>query len=517
MQTSQNWFVELYGAKISNLQTANQFLRKLDNFSAFSEAEELKKVKLFNIADQIRTRLIKCINGWPELMRKSEDHKKHEKLRQLALDVIDSSYANTSKVIPDIRVSYPVDISAYVEFVTSYGDPELLKLFAFSPEYAHMLKLPETRKLLDLMDPETRKSCLFMYDLAMSICELTVPMSINHNCVYTLEQAESMNMIRYQMPNNLAVYGNRKILPIQRVVKRFNILTNNLFKDLDMSGYYITGSMLPICVATNPLEENFNINFDELHKAFRDKKYLATQKKNYKFIAYAEYYYPSRNSLSADKQQDFKDGKTFKLSDIDIFISGNLEELDSKANQLLEMLTPRNPGLQMKKIRSKLSYRYRFFGGRLHRNIELFSNWRSPINVVSNFHVDPVRMYMTGNMTKPDIRLVHSCVSTLISGICDTTRFISCDKKLESIQSKNICRGFAGTFIPEEIKKISPLIDFVPDRNGYRLTKNCRIFKAHIIRDGLVKYPINQQPDDSCVELSEFEKLPDFRKIVSLK
>lgn len=504
--------MNLYSA-ISLLKSINSDDRKSDD-----EKKITKLVRLGPLISGIKLNLSKAIRNWKDIIGNYKNFKKSEKFRQMAYLVRESSYdENNSVNYPRFSINYPVDVSVYADFIKEFDDPELFAMFIMTPEYSGLLKLNKLRHLFNRLDEKTRKNCIFVYDFSMKIREIGIPIvKLPNECVYDLEQVEMLNEIRYPIANCFGLYGNRKILPVQKIISRFNILTNDIFEDIDLTGFYITGSLLPICVATNPLEENFNISYDELEKKFIDKKYLNKYKNEYKFIAYAEYYYASRNSVGDKNYKKFNSGNAIPgTSDIDILVCGSFEDLDNKAEYLHKALLKKSENIKYKKIISGVGYRYRFYGGKLIRHIELFTSFRSPITVVSNFHVAPVRMYMTGSTEKPEFQLTHSCALSLLTGVFEGSRFVSCNKRVESIQAKYISRGYADTLIKEERKSISEILEFTPYIKGFRLTKNCRIFVNPVVRKGLVKMPINAKIDDDYMELSEFDQPGNLLTITS--
>jgi len=502
-----------------NLYSAISFIKSVnsDDKKTDDEKKITKMVKLGSIISGIKLNLSKAIRNWKDIMANYKNFKKSEKFRQMAYLVRDSSYDDNNVVnYPRFSINYPIDISIYADFIKELDDPDLFAMFIMSPEYSSLLKSEKLKPLFDRLDEKTRKNCVFVYDFSTKIREIGIPVvKLPNECVYDLEQVDMLNQIRYPIPNCFGLYGNRKILPVQKIISRFNALTNDIFEDIDLSGFYITGSLLPICVATNPLEENFNISYDDLEKKFIDKKYLNKYKQDYKFIAYAEYYYASRNSVGKNYKK-FNSGCPIPgTSDIDILIQGSFNDLDNRAEYLHKALLKKSENIKYKKIISGTGYRYRFYGGKLIRHIELFTSFRSPINVVSNFHVAPVRMYMTGSIEKPEFQLTHSCALSLLTGVFEGSRFVSCDKKIESIQAKYISRGYADTLIKEERNRVSDILQFIPDVGGFRLTKNCRLFVKPVVRKGLVKMPINAKIDDDYMELSEFDQPANLLSLIS--
>ena len=260
----------------------------------------------------------------------------------------------------------------------------------------------------------------------------------------------------------LYLSGSRRINNIETFHHRFNIATGNAFNAIDLKylNASVCGSILIPCVHINPLENLFD-----------------------SFTAYLEYYYPGYNSLyKSDYDREImpshteniiisyeddepiiikkiiqKNTKYEKMADIDVSITTNdFATFKERAYILYEQVVKNcknNGEVYIKEERSETNTKFKIYGPGLPRPFDIFKTFNSPAKLVKLFHLSAVRMYYDGNLM-----MYRSCISSLLSGVCETYKIHSCRKVPADIILKYVIRGISIVLNKNEIDTITAYI-----------------------------------------------------------
>ena len=340
---------------------------------------------------------------------------------------------------------------------------------------------------------------------------------LEHRFVFSLEQAYRMKDIgryddnpyciqltkgknyRHHSPFNI-YDGKRSINDRKKFMHRLGLATGNALVGIDFAAYRaaVTGSILVPCAHESPLERYYKGNDD----IKRNNKNCSSE--DIAFLHYLSWYYPGYESLSETdrkklttcdmskyenristnkityqnddgidviddekketlpilvrkrEEKDKKDKKdkiNYHLADIDISIN-TIDHSDFiiKAVDIFKQIREncKHRGeIYMEEIRTISSTKYKIFGPGLCRPIDLFRTYQNPIQMVKRFHMNCVKMYYDGN-----IYLMRSCVSSLLSGVCEKYKWFSCNKVPVHVILKYAHRGFSCVLNTKEITSI---------------------------------------------------------------
>lgn len=266
----------------------------------------------------------------------------------------------------------------------------------------------------------------------------------------------------------LHLRGARCINKRDEFQRRFDLITGQAFRDINLRelNASITGSILIPCVHKSPLEDSFknlNWNFDRSKEiqtklpALQNYKYMVDNPatdEDINFLNYAEYFYPSYVSLTDDDfanqvlTQDAQIDKSAvcvghnQLADVDISITSSThEDFKLKAYLLYDQIRKnvlRRGAVYITEIKTRASIKYKIYGPGLNRPMDVFRIAYEPIKMVKKFHVPCVRAYYNG-----DVYMLRACVSSLLSGACDSYKWFSCNKICVDVILKYIQRGIS--------------------------------------------------------------------------
>ncbi len=233
-------------------------------------------------------------------------------------------------------------------------------------------------------------------------------------------------LVGSQRPTYRAIFhldGQRHITSKKEFHRRFDIATNRIFTNINLKKYgaIITGSILPPLVAYNPLEELFNKFRGDLT--------------NVEFKNYLDYYYPTQTEI--DKKSDLEN---LTISDIDVgMLCKTSSEFIKNCKDLYINIAKNNPETVLKECATTSFFKYQIIvpDG---RNIDLFPVMnKTGIDLVKRFHLGCVRMYWDGN----NLYALKSCITTLLTGLCDSHGWISCNSSIPLVILKNAYRGYS--------------------------------------------------------------------------
>ena len=257
----------------------------------------------------------------------------------------------------------------------------------------------------------------------------------------------------------LYLTGARCINDFDTFISRFNIATGNAFINVDFKylNASVCGSILIPCVHKNPLEGLFK-NFED----------------------YLDYYYPGYNSLNTDDYDaemeiiqeknitiKYDDDEPIiikkiipkceyynKMADIDVSITtNNFATFKERAYIIYEQVVKNCKSIGavfIKEERSETNTKFKIYGPGLPRPFDIFKTSKSPAKLVKLFHLSAVRMYYDGKLM-----MYRSCISSLLSGVCESYKIHSCRKVPADIILKYVIRGISNVLNKNEIDAIS--------------------------------------------------------------
>lgn len=279
--------------------------------------------------------------------------------------------------------------------------------------------------------------------------------------------------------------GKRRLTSEKVFNRRFNIATGGVFKNIDLKkfGAIVTGSILAPCAAYNPLEKLFS----KAGKALTDKQ----------FISYLNYFYPSHEEvdqkLNVDKDQ-------LLISDIDVAIKNSgTKDFIKKSKEFFEEVRKNIPDAIFKEFASISFIKFKIIVPGC-RWIELFSMDKDStgFDLVRRFHLGSVRMFWDG-----ELYMLTSCMTALLTGICNSHGWISCNSNSAIIILKNAQRGY------------STLINKHEEMSIIKYVKGTKWdIQAHGVKEGNLKETLKQiektQRDPSMNFIGSFTINHDF-------
>ena len=142
------------------------------------------------------------------------------------------------------------------------------------------------------------------------------------------------------------------------------------------------------------------------------------------------------------------------LSDIDISIHAkNRNEFKVLVYKLFEKIrdnVKHYGSIWIVKKETKSSFKYEIYGPGLIRPIDIFYPGRSPEKMIKSYHLGAVRMFYDGK----NVKLFHSCVATLLTGINLHYKWMSCNKIPGDIILKYAQKGYSTVLNNIETKAI---------------------------------------------------------------
>lgn len=349
--------------------------------------------------------------------------------------------------------------------------------------------------------------------------------TLYNRVIYTLQAANSIPRFTYDLENSpfnihisdkkidqqmiFFLPGARTINTMSEFKDRFNIATGGALKNINFSTFKaaITGSILIPCVHKSPLESGFD------HPMVTNTPYKYVNN----FDKYVEYFYPSYRSLTDEDyaqmckppsiKADFLHGtdgpsKTIEpelqeltaesaidtyeddqpaaapvtkaplqrgpepdfnqLSDIDISITTrNFEVFKTRVNAIFARVQQncedKGP-IYLVENRRISTTAFRIYGPGIIRPVDLFMVADPPIVIVKKFHLPCVKMYYDG----PNLYMLSSCVSALMSGINYNYKWFSCNKVAGDIMIKYCNRGITTILNHGEICALTEYVRIAP-------------------------------------------------------
>ncbi len=258
------------------------------------------------------------------------------------------------------------------------------------------------------------------------------------------------------------VDGYRSITSKSQFNKRFAIATNSAFNGINLKKYgaVITGSILAPLAAYNPLEQLFT----------KSNEHLTDEE----FTNYLNYYYPKSSEINKDELKNpFKDNddddkddedinSDIMLSDIDIGIAReNMEDFIKKCKELYIEIKKNIPDATLVELATTSLFKFRITipNG---RDLDLFPMAdATPFDLVHRFHLGTVRMFWDGQT----LYAFKSCITTLLTGLCDSHGWISCNSSAPQIVLKNAQRGYSTLINRHEEEGIIKYMAIMPKWN----------------------------------------------------
>jgi len=266
--------------------------------------------------------------------------------------------------------------------------------------------------------------CLITHDEANNVPELS-------NDIYAVDiNPWNTQMVGSEYVSSCAVFhldGNRKLTSPKEFRRRLKIITNGSLEGINLAKYNATlvGSALIPCAAYNPLE-----------KFFMKDPNNPTEHEFKKFI---NYYYPPESEIDKHAIIDSIE-ESPSISDIDIFIqSASMEEFIQKTHALFDKIKKNKPDAELKEYTSVASWKFTVvLPG--ERWIDIFTTTEnSTADLIWRFHLSIVKMYWDGTT----LWMFRSCIASLLTGICDSHGWVSCNKSAAEIILKYSQRGYA--------------------------------------------------------------------------
>lgn len=288
--------------------------------------------------------------------------------------------------------------------------------------------------------------------------------------------------------------GNRSINNLDLFIKRFNIVTGGAFRGIHLKSLNvsISGSILIPCAHTSPLEQLFVKSTqipDRKTPEYKKYKYMVSNIEDIEFLNYIEQYYPGYASLDDNDfsklfipRNDLMESNVIyedeasprqesavlishdepsgfdNLADIDVAVTAKTnDDYESSVGKLYAAICEncKNRGpVYVKRVITKLQYKYNFYGPGLTRSMDVFKTPEEPHILVKNYHVAPVRMFYNGE----DVYMYRSCIASLLTGVGDSYKWFSCNKTPADIILKYIYRGISLVFNAREIETISEYV-----------------------------------------------------------
>lgn len=301
-----------------------------------------------------------------------------------------------------------------------------------------------------------------------------IPATLSDKYLYGLGTESQNNVIRPIRASPL----KRGLYSLESFKARFQAFTSDLFDGLNYNKLYFTGSMIAACTIRNPLEQKFGIDLprdsDALFSETPEKKaslraYWLSRRKA--LTNYFDEYYPSKNVVSMQGMSLVEVVELEeRLTDIDIIVD-TLHDDDFSRTCLYVLgvmkrnlqarlgRAPSNLEINIVRIDTDKSYKFRIYGTQLPRVIELFRIYElRPIGCVSRFHFGCVRGYYDGNT----VNVLPSMLCTANTGVCLDYKWFSNSSKPQMLICKYYTRGFYVLLNNEEQSLLRKFIEENP-------------------------------------------------------
>jgi hypothetical protein len=303
------------------------------------------------------------------------------------------------------------------------------------------------------------------------------------------------------VPMYVGLEGRRQTSGLE-FADRFRHMTGGVLEGVDLAAYdaYLTGSLLVPCVATNPLEANFDsfqsfaahhypslldgprvgetlARIDSLrdqiielfaeHGAFDEDKdigYDLPLAPSYLLAAAVGMWcdkhavdlgidvigkarYLSRELMDVVGEYD---GATICDMDIAVTAAG-YDDYDKKVAGLFKAIAaamvppPETPAdFYAQKVKTAFAHKWAFRGRRLARSMDVFKTPFVAPRLVTSFHLNLVKCWWDGR----ELRLLASCVCAALTGINQWYRWFSCNKDPIDVVLKYMRRGYSTLLEP---------------------------------------------------------------------
>jgi hypothetical protein len=230
----------------------------------------------------------------------------------------------------------------------------------------------------------------------------------------------------------------RGILKPHHVMMHLQTYTCGMLDDIEDPEIYLTGSGAEACLYDNPLFRRERYNLNEI--------------------------YPTRSlNVYMDAYSD-----THGHSDIDLVVFTDDEQvLKSKAESILRCLQENCTNLSNKIIMKQVNAsKYRFTGGKMPREIDLFMSNRNPASLLYNYHIATCRVLIPLshdlNIIKNKTIMMQSMVISAHLGFCVDRRWFSSKSSLYDRILRQFSRGIGMLLNIYEMQMVKDYINNSP-------------------------------------------------------
>jgi hypothetical protein len=285
----------------------------------------------------------------------------------------------------------------------------------------------------------------------------------------------------------LYLKGVRRIASASEFNRRFRLATGGAFDGIDFKKLkaVVCGSILIPCVHISPLEES-PIATNKPLRSKRKNVYMTDYTNDdIPFLNYLEYYYPGYVSLYENEYNDeitppftenvddikyeadeaeemsadipiYKNTNVLynKMADIDVAITTNRFAAFKDTAKLIYDQVVKNckhrGAVYIREEHSATNVKFKIYGPGLPRPFDIFKTYKTPDKLVKLFHLSAVRMYYDGQ-----VMLFRSCITSLLSGVCESYKIHSCKKVPADILLKYMNRGITNVLNKSEIRSVA--------------------------------------------------------------
>jgi hypothetical protein len=324
---------------------------------------------------------------------------------------------------------------------------------------------------------KVKDSPRFMFDIDTASLWPTFPETPLSQSPYSIQLTDGI--INQSIP--LYLRGHRRINTLSEFRRRFRLATGGAFENINLKklNASICGSILIPCVHRSPLEDSPIATIKPIAITRTKNAYMTDYTpEDVPFLNYLEYFYPGYVSLNnveyeqsiAHKRDDtvmikyeneepitikkISKGVDYnKLADIDISITTtSFETFQTRAtliyNQVVANCKHRGP-VYMTEEYTITNVKFKIYGPGIPRPFDIFKTFSSPDKLVKMFHLGIVRMYYDGQ-----VMMYRSCISSMLSGICESYKIHSCKKIPADIILKYLSRGISVVLNGNELKAV---------------------------------------------------------------
>ncbi len=344
-----------------------------------------------------------------------------------------------------------------------------------------------------------------------------LPQNNDLNGTYACSMIRHLNCASKWLIGPVNIKGHRGVCTLDEFTGKFNIYTNNVFKNVSFNknttdgqtlyNMAITGSAITACAIENPRENEFTSfysflnyfypmpvpklikkctqtnEYDQMTRSQQSQQIQQTITKNTLFEEISEElsenepdntnntkksYESSKSSKSEEpneseesSESEESDSKVLtKFADIDLAVECNFEDFDKSVEFIFAEIKMNYPHATLHK--KKTENKHKYIVEDIPRFIDIFHVTSIPY-VVSKFHLDCVRAWFDGVT-------VH-CFPTFIcaanTSMCSDIRWVSNQKDVRDVIMKYHHRGF-GTYI--NTNDMLNLQSYLNPANGYQPT-----------------------------------------------